>query len=139
MFTLVESEWLFIKGAVTVCFAAFPHTFTTLENWAVQMLRAGIRLLATLLILAIGLLLAQIWTATLAGLGVNINTNQVAYGATQLAEAGLVLWAVWRLPQKADNLIISQGSAGSALEREPGSEVHRAVTKTATTAVRAAL
>lgn len=129
MFTLIECEWFYIKGAVTVCFSAFPNTFNTLENWAVQMLRVGIRLIATLLILAIGLIMAQVWTAGLSALGIGINTNPVAYGATQLAEAALVFWAIWKLPQKADHLIVSQGSAGSALEPQPGREFYDAVTR----------
>lgn len=137
MFTLVEVEWYFIKGAVTVCFAAFPNTFNTLENWAVQMLRTGIRFIAVLLIVAIGLLLAYGWTTGLAALGVTINTNQVAYGATQMVEAWMLFWAVWALPRKADNIVVSGGSGGSGLEHEPGKHFHQAVTGGIATAGRA--
>lgn len=138
MFTLIELEWFFLKGAIAVCWAAFPHTFITLENWAVQMLRTGIRLIATLLILAIGLVIANGWTSALATLGYTINTNSVAYGATQLAEACVLLWAVWKLPQKADALIISSGAAGSALEREPGREFHQTIIQAPMMAARSA-
>lgn len=135
MFVLIETEWMFIKGAVTVCFAAFPHTWATLENWAVQMLRCGIKVIATLLVLAIGVLLAQGWTATLAALGDSINANPIVYGATQLCEACLVLWAVWHLPQKATHLIAS-GSSNGGGDDFSGREVFEQGGRAAATGVR---
>jgi TrbL/VirB6 plasmid conjugal transfer protein len=128
LFIQVETEWIFIKGAVTVCFAAFPNTFVTLENWAVQMIKVGIRLIAVMLIIAIGISLAEDWTNTLRALGVTLNVNPVAYGAVQLSEAFLVLWAVWSLPQKADALIASSGGSNSAMGEESGKGVFDATT-----------
>jgi TrbL/VirB6 plasmid conjugal transfer protein len=137
MFTLIETEWVFIKGAVTVCFAAFPHTFATLENWAVQMLRVGIRLIATLLIIAIAILLARGWTATLVALGKTINTNPVVFAAIQFSEAYLVYWAVWHLPQQAGAIVTSGGSTGGITEDQPGREAHSAITSAYTAGAKA--
>ena len=139
LFTIVEAEWIFVKGAITVCFAAFPQTFPTLENWAVQMIRVAVRLIAVLLIVAIGLALAEDWTSTLAGLGDSINTNSAYYGATQAAEAILLLWAIWKLPQKADALITSSGSSGSLMEAQSGREVYDAAVGGAARGARALL
>jgi hypothetical protein len=137
LFTIVEAEWTFIKGAVTVCFAAFPNTWPTLENWAVQMLKVGIRLIAIVLIVAIGLALAEDWTDALAAMGDSFNVNPIANGNIQMCEALLVLWAVWRLPQKADGLITSAGSGYSGMDDQSGKEVYDAGTQVVTRAAKA--
>jgi len=114
LWTLFECQWYVVKGPVTICFAAFDHTWPTFINWFVQLLRAGIKLMATLIILAVGLFVAQQWTATLKALGVSINMNPAEYGAIQLVEGILFFYAVWTQPAKAAAIIHAQGAAGNS-------------------------
>ena len=127
MWRIIECEWLIVKGTVTVCFAAFPNTFTILENWAVSVLRAGIGLLGTLLVIAVGMTLSAIWINDLNGIGFGINTNPIEYGMITLVESLIVFYAAWKLPQKAERLIISSGSGGGD-SGSPGAELFGAGT-----------
>lgn len=135
MWTEIECRWIEIKGTVTVCFAAFPNTFNVLENWLVQLLRIGIKLMATLLILAAGLTLATLWSNTLGALGTTINSNQIEYGVAMMAEAVLVFYSVWHLPAQAVSWI--SGGAGAGTLGRGAEDMFQAGTKVAGRGVKA--
>ena len=91
LWVLIEVQWYVLKGAITVCFATFEYTWPILENWFVTLLQVGTRLLATLLIIAVGMALSNAWTTTLAAAGTKVNTNQVEYGMVQVIGAANLL------------------------------------------------
>ena len=122
MWIVIECKWLLIKGPVTVCFATFDETWPILSNWFITMLQAGIRLLAAILIMGVGVLLAQNWSAQLAALGVGINLDQLHYGAIQFICALILLYAMWALPSKAARIVIGKGAHGTGNYHGEGGE-----------------
>jgi hypothetical protein len=122
LWTLIEAKWYVAKGPITICFSTFDLTWPILENWVVTLLQVGIRMLTAILIIAIGLILARAWTAGLTVLGLKINVNQVQYGTMQLVEAIILFYAIWTLPNKAAQLIMSKGASGSGHSGGGGAE-----------------
>lgn len=130
LWLLIETKFYVAVGPITICFASFENTWPVLEHWLVSLLQVGIRLLTAMLILAIDLVLAHEWTATLSALGVGINKESVNFGVTQFLCAIVIFYALWTLPSKAANLIRSKGSAGVAAESSGGDRaVWRLVTR----------
>ena len=126
LWTVLECDWIVVYGTVTVCFAAFDHTFETLENWFVQLLQVGIKLLATLVIVGIGWSLSYTWINDLTTLGPAMNANQVVYGSIQLTEAILLFYAIWVFPSKAARIIRSRGSSGADLSNDAAAGLYEA-------------
>lgn len=122
LWILIEVKWYVAKGPVTICFATFDHTWPILENWFLTLLQVGIRLLAAILIIAIGLILAYGWTEGISALGLTINKNQLQYGAMQLVEALILFYAMWTLPSKAARIIMSKGASGGGHSGGEGAE-----------------
>ena len=112
LWIFLEAKWIVAAGCVPVAFSAFEHTFPILENYFVTCLQAGIRLLAAMVVLAIGLLLTHGWIVDLNTRGLAINTDQIGYGAIQLVEALLLFYALWSLPKKAAQIVTSKGGGG---------------------------
>jgi TrbL/VirB6 plasmid conjugal transfer protein len=123
MWYIIDCQWYVIKGPVTVCFAAFERTWPTFEAWFVQLLQVGIKMLAALLILAVGLLLANEWISILSGLGIKLNANPIQYTAVNLVEAIITFYALLRLPAKAAGIIRSHGGVSGDLGADTGREM----------------
>lgn len=116
LWTLFEVEWYWITGPLVICFSPFEHTWESFISWFAQMLRSGLKLAATLVILAIGLIVANQWTNWLSGVGVAINSNQIEYGAIELVEALILFYAVWTQPARLVANIVARGAGHSPHE-----------------------
>jgi hypothetical protein len=127
LWILIEVKWYVAKGPITICFATFDRTWPILENWAITLLQVSIRLLAAMLVIAIGTTLAHFWTASEAHLGLTMNKNQIQYGAMQLVESVIFFYAMWTLPKKAAQLIMSKGASGVGHSGGEGAEAAFAV------------
>jgi len=122
LWVFLEAKWVSAAGCVPVAFSGYEHTFPILENYFVTCLQAGIRLLAAMVVLAIGLLLAHGWIADLDTRGLGVNTDQIGYGAIQLVEAALLFYAMWSLPKKAAQIVTSKGGGGVYTHGSEGAE-----------------
>jgi len=122
LWIFLEAKWVIAAGCVPVAFSGYEHTFPILDNYFVTCLQAGIRLLAAMVILAIGLLLAHGWIVDLDTRGLGVNTDQIGYGAIQLVEAVLLFYAMWSLPKKAAQIVTSKGGGGVYTHDSEGAE-----------------
>jgi len=113
---LLETHWIVAKGAVTIIFAGFDHTWGCLQMWVISLIQIGVRLLGVMMVLAIGLILSSGWTETIAGLAAGFNANPAQNGLTALVEAIVLFYSVWVLPQKAAGLIHSHIGGGVGVE-----------------------
>lgn len=131
LWIFLEAKWVVAAGCVPVAFSAFEHTYPILENYFVTCLQAGIRLLAAMVVLAIGLLLAHGWIVDLDTRGLGINTDQVGYGVIQLVEAVLFFYSMWSLPKKAAQIVTSKGGGGVYTHDSEGAEAMFALSTSA--------
>ena len=113
---LLETKWIVAKGAVTIIFAGFDHTWGCLQTWLISLIQIGVRLLGVMMVLAIGLILASGWTSTIAEMGAGFNTNETQNGLTALVEAIVLFYSIWVLPKKAAGLIHSHIGGGVGVE-----------------------
>lgn len=113
---LLETHWIVAKGAVTIIFASFDYGWGCLATWIVSLVQIGVRLLGVMMILAIGLILTGGWTSTIDAMGTGFNLNTGQNALTELLEAIILFYAVWRLPQKAAGLIHSHTGGGVGVE-----------------------
>jgi type IV secretory pathway TrbL component len=112
MWVIIESKWIIAAGTVPIAFAGFEYTFIVLEHYFLTLLQVGIKLLVAFLVLAVGLILANGWIATLDAAGFGINSDQIGWGVTEFLEAAIFFFALWSLPRKAAALVRSSGSGG---------------------------
>lgn len=122
LWLLIETKYYVAVGPIVICLSSFEYTWPILEHWAISLVQVGTRLLAALLVLAVGLGLAHTWTSLLAAEGLSINTDQVGFGTAQLVAALLFFYALWALPKKAASLIQGKGSSGVADHSAGGDE-----------------
>lgn len=116
---LIQTVYVVTIGAVTLPWAAFEPAFPTLHQWAEDVLRAGMRLLACLLMLVIGENLAAGWAATFSGLGKDINNAQLYYALEAFGEAVIFLALIAGVPLATGRMMRVQGGGMGAWEREP--------------------
>jgi hypothetical protein len=118
LWALIEAIWVVMIAPMALCFAPFEYTWPTLISWGAYALKTGIKVLALLLILAAGTVLARTWAADLAGLGAAINKNRVYYATVALVESIVFLVSVWILPNQAAKIIQTTSGGGN----EPGGD-----------------
>jgi TrbL/VirB6 plasmid conjugal transfer protein len=116
LWALIDAVWVVMIAPIALCFAPFEYTWPSMINWAAYALKTGIKVLALLLILAVGTTLAGTWAADLAGIGTAINKYRVYYATVALVESFVFFVAVWILPNKAAALIhTSMGGGGPTI------------------------
>jgi hypothetical protein len=115
LWALIEAIWVVMIAPITLCFAPFEYTWPTMITWGAYALKTGIKLLALLLILAVGITLAGTWAAYINGLGTTLNTNRVYYATVALVESFVFLIAVWILPNKAAAIIHTTSGGGPTI------------------------
>lgn len=109
----IEIVFAIALGPIKLCWASFDYTAESLWTWGESLLRAGTKLLAVLIVLAVGLRLANGWSADLAGLGTKINSDRLYYAFLALTEAVAFFIVVWEVPRKAAQSIKVMGAAGN--------------------------
>jgi hypothetical protein len=124
LWALIEAVWVVMIAPMALCFAPFEYTWPTMISWGGYALKTGIKVLALLLILAVGTALAGTWAAYFAGLGTGINKYRVYYATVALVESVIFLVAVWILPNQAARIIHTTGGGGI----EPGGDAGAAST-----------
>jgi hypothetical protein len=55
LWLLIETKYYVAVGPIVICLSSFEYTWPILEHWAISLVQVGTRLLAALLVLAVGL------------------------------------------------------------------------------------
>ena len=110
----IEAVYLIALGPIKLCWTSFDYTYPTLLTWAESLLRAGVKLLALLIVSAAGMKLATDWNTYLNGLGTTINSNRMFYATLALVEALVFFIALWHLPKRASQNIRVEAAGGGA-------------------------
>ena len=118
--TLLKAAWTVYTGPIYIAFSAFDATFPMLLRWFQQVLALGLRLILLVLLLAVGLGIAQTWAAQLAANATAITTD-LWYLILSVVQAIVFLYMVKTVPDEAANIVGTQISTfGEAFaERAP--------------------
>jgi len=120
---LLEGAWVVYSGPIIVCFAALTSTAPMLIQWATRVLAIALKIAVLLLVLAVGLGLAQTWSQQLAENSSHIVTNGWLPFQT-LVESILFGYLVYKVPGAVSSIVSSTAfdfgesllsSSGSAL------------------------
>jgi hypothetical protein len=83
----IQFFWAVIIGPALIPWSMFEPAAATFYAWGENILAGGIRLLAMLLILAVGMVEVRGWAADFAALGIHINDYQLYYATRAMLEA----------------------------------------------------
>src|SRR5215472_9510162 len=100
LWALIESVYAVAINPILVCFAPLEYTFPMLVTWGQRLLALCTKIIALLLVLAVGMALAADWSNYLNVLGHGINDHRVYYATVTLVESLVFLSAVWWLPNE---------------------------------------
>jgi hypothetical protein len=112
LFVLIQCVYVVAIGPIKLSFATLEYTWPMLIVWFEALLSIAIKLMATLLVLAIGLTEANNWSATYAGLGLKINLHPNDYAIQALGEAAVFALCLWSLPYLAHRLVRTHLGSG---------------------------
>jgi P-type conjugative transfer protein TrbL len=113
LWTLLEALYHIAKGPVVLCWSAFDLTWGILAQWAEKLLGLSIKVLSTILMIAVGITLTAKWSAYLNGVGLAINDHRVYFATLALVESVAFFLGVWIIPRMiARNIHATAGGAG---------------------------
>src|SRR5260370_39071079 len=72
---LLEGAWIVYVGPILICFSALSSTAPMLIHWATRVLAIAVKIAVLLLVLAVGMGLAQTWGQQLANTSAAILTD----------------------------------------------------------------
>jgi len=105
LFTLLQAAWAVAVGPIILSFSTLQWTGACLFLWFEALLTVAIKLMATLLVLAIGMVEAQGWATYFHGLGISINFHPIDYATLALLEVAVFATLLWILPVVAHRMI----------------------------------
>jgi type IV secretory pathway TrbL component len=120
---LLEGAWIVYVGPILICFSALSTTAPMLIQWATRVLAIAIKIAVLLLVLAVGMSLAQIWGQQLAENSTTIGTN-LWWLVLSLVQSVVFAYLVYKVPGAVTSLVGSTafdfgesflGSAGGAI------------------------
>ena len=139
---LLEGAWIVYTGPILICFSALSSTAPMLIRWATRVLAIAVKIAVLLLVLAVGMGLAQTWGQQLANNASSISTD-FWLSIQSLVESILFCYLVYKVPGAVTSLVGSTafefgesflGSAGGAIgegSQEAGVAVAKATGKAA--------
>ena len=101
---LLEGAWIVYSGPILICFAALSSTAPMLIQWATRVLAIALKIAVLLLVLAVGMGLAQGWGQQLADNSSKIVTNGWLPVQT-LVESILFCYLVYKVPGAVTSLV----------------------------------
>lgn len=122
MWLIIEATYYVAIGPVVICFASLEHTWDILTQWIVSLAQICLRLIATMMILAVGIVMANGWANAISGIGTGAATDIVGFGMAQVVSAVIMFYALWRLPPKAAAIIRARNAPGAAANSAGGEE-----------------
>lgn len=144
LFVLIQAVYVVAIGPIKLSFATLEYTWPMLMVWFEALLSIGIKLMATLLTLAIGLSEANAWAANFASLGLKINLEPNYYAFQALGEAAVFALCLWSLPYVAHRLVrthlgsgITWDDAGARTMLNAGKKATQAIAKATAGAAKA--
>ncbi len=114
LWTLLEALYHIAKGPIVLCWSAFDLTWDILTRWGERLLGLSVKVLSTLLMLAVGVTLTGKWSLYLSGVGLGINDHRVFYATLALIESLAFFAGVWIVPRMVTANIHAHGGGVSA-------------------------
>jgi P-type conjugative transfer protein TrbL len=120
---LLEGAWIVYVGPILICFSALSSTAPMLVHWATRVLAIAVKIAVLLLVLAVGMGLAQTWGQQLANNSAAILTDGW-WIILSLVQSILFGYLVFKVPGAVTSLVGSTafefgesflGSAGGAI------------------------
>lgn len=108
----IQFYWAVIIAPALLPWSMFEPTFPMFYAWAENVLAAGIRLLAMLLVLAVGLVIVRGWYADFAALGIHLNDYQLYYATRAMLESILFALIVGGFSWATARMVRSQMGGG---------------------------
>jgi P-type conjugative transfer protein TrbL len=110
LLTLIEASVVVIGGSVLLAFASLRWTWDIFPRWGAAVLGVGVRLMFLLMVLTVGLVLAQQWSEAMAGVSGSVTTNTFL-AAAAMVESLVFVALVYSIPRHMAMLV----GGGSAL------------------------
>ena len=146
LFTLMQCVYVVVIGPIKLSFATLEYTWPMLMVWFEACLSIAIKLMATLLTLAIGMREANGWVTDFASYGLKINLSPFSYVTLAILEAVIFAIAIWSLPVMAHRLVrthlgsgITYDDAGARTMVNAGKKMAQSVTNAAAKAAKAGI
>jgi len=101
---LLEGAWIVYTGPVLICFSALSSTAPMLVQWATRVLAIALKIAVLLLVLAVGMGLAQTWGQQLAANSGSITTN-IWWLILSFVQSLLFCYLVHKVPAAVASLV----------------------------------
>jgi P-type conjugative transfer protein TrbL len=101
---LLEAAALVYGGSLVIAFSPLGWTFEIFMHWVMSVLGIAVKLAILLMTLAVGMVLANEWTANIAATSTTFTTN-VWNLLFVVAESLVFVYLVWKLPLRFTRLI----------------------------------
>jgi type IV secretory pathway TrbL component len=101
---LLEGAWIVYVGPILICFSTLSSTAPMLIQWATRVLAIAIKIAVLLLVLAVGMSLAQIWGQQLAENSTTIGTN-LWWLVLSLVQSVVFAYLVYKVPGAVTSLV----------------------------------
>ena len=101
---LLEGAWIVYTGPVLICFSALSSTAPMLVQWATRVLAIALKIAVLLLVLAVGMGLAQTWGQQLAANSGSITTN-IWWLILSFVQSLLFCYLVYKVPAAVTSLV----------------------------------
>lgn len=101
---LLEGAWIVYTGPILICFSALSSTAPMLIQWATRVLAITLKIAILLLVLAVGMGLAQTWGQQLAGNSRTITTN-IWWLILSFVQSLLFCYLVYKVPGAVTSLV----------------------------------
>jgi hypothetical protein len=112
LFVLIQCAYVVAIGPIKLSFATLEYTWPMLMVWFEALLSIAIKLMATLLTLAVGLTEANNWSTGFTALGLKVNLQPNYYAMQALGEAAVFALCLWSLPFLAHRLVRTHLGSG---------------------------
>ena len=112
LWVLIQAVYVVVIGAILLPFSVFEATFSMLYKWFEDVLGVGMKLLAVILLLAIGMNVASGWAADYAVLGKAMNNAQLYYALRALGESIIFCAMVGGFPYVTARMVRSHMGGG---------------------------
>jgi hypothetical protein len=145
LYVLIQCAWAVALGPIMLSFSTLQYTWACMFVWFEGLLTIGIKLMATLLMVAVGEIEAQGWAAGFHGLGIYINLDPIDNTTLALLESAVFCTLLWVLPYATQRMVkvhlgsgMTWNDAGAASLLAAGKKAASAIGGAARTAARTA-
>jgi len=104
LLSLIAATWVIYTAPIWIALAGLEQTYDTFIHWGIRLIGIGVYVLLQIMVIAVGMVLIQDWSATLAAPQSAIMTN-LYWLLISVAQSALFCWMVAHIPNYLMSLV----------------------------------